>query len=510
MINAVYYPFNIGLSDLANDWGEYWLKRFIKDSARRIPPMSPCAVKVGATVVALFALNVRESPDGVVMGVVPAVTTGTVREGPRITSDGTTWWYIAYNDASTTIGWSAAADPNTMQGYLAVVGPPNGPCIDPTSFDAVADFSITDNPHGVWSYGAYSAFQTTLPLYTVAEQNSGGVTGLDIRNFGGFLAPPYIIHNSSSENIGDQFGDTIPPTLLDLHPTTSQYSVVRWNAPTTGSYSITGRFEGLQHGLPAGTTTDVHVLLNGASIFDDSVSGFGATAPFAGIQSLNANDLLDFVVGYGPGIGDSAQDHDDTGLAATISPVTVVYRNNFDGAVGSEWVPTGTDVTPTGRRFLGQFTGADSVNLTFGTLGPHSHVTVVFDLFVLKSWDGSQVFHPQFGGILGPDAWDLSVTGGPTLLHTTFSNIDQAGLYFSQAYPGAYPGSTNAPRTGAVETNSLGYASFGDSVYHLAFTFAHTGSTLQLVFSSSMVDGTGSDTIDNESWGLDNVGVAIR
>jgi hypothetical protein len=50
--------------------------------------------------------------------------------------------------------------------------------------------------------------------------------------------------------------------------------------------------------------------------------------------------------------------------------------------------------------------------------------------------------------------------------------------------------------------NTLGYAFFGDSIYRLTFTFAHTSDTLALNFSSSLFEGKG---IEDESWGLDNV-----
>jgi hypothetical protein len=69
-----------------------------------------------------------------------------------------------------------------------------------------------------------------------------------------------------------------------------------------------------------------------------------------------------------------------------------------------------------------------------------------------------------------------------------------------QDYP--HPGS--APQSGAAFVNTLGYKFFGDATYHLTFTFAHTGSTMKLTFSSSLFEGKGTD---DESWGLDNVRV---
>ena len=170
----------------------------------------------------------------------------------------------------------------------------------------------------------------------------------------------------------------------------------------------------------------------------------------------------------------------------------VVYAENFEGAVGPEWSNTSTDTTPAGARtFLGRF-GDKTVSLDLTTLPAHSDVTVSFDLFVIETWDGNGDF------CCGPDIFDLSVAGGPTLLHTTFSNV---GDITSQAYPDAYPGGANPSRAGAAENNTLGYyATGGDSVYALCFTFPHTGSALALDFSSLQA-------ISDESWGLDNVKV---
>src|SRR6185369_1342986 len=154
-----------------------------------------------------------------------------------------------------------------------------------------------------------------------------------------------------------------------------------------------------------------------------------------------------------------------------------VYQNDFEGAVGPEWSNNRTETTPLGaRRFLGQFANG-TVSLSLTNLPEHTAITASFDLFIIRSWDGNQ---PIDG-----EEWDLSVGGGPTLLHTTFCNLDilsgiQPGPLTPtrmQAYPSWYPGPDNAPRTGATETNTLGYFFSGfvmDSVYRLNFTFPHT------------------------------------
>jgi len=173
------------------------------------------------------------------------------------------------------------------------------------------------------------------------------------------------------------------------------------------------------------------------------------------------------------------------------------YFNDFEDVLDplTEWSLALTDTTPAGERmFLGQF-GNDAVSLTLPFV-PASNVALSFDLFIIHSWDGHAV------GAGGPDIWDLSVEGGPTLCHTTFATHEPR----LQAYPGTFVAEgvepLNDPHTGAVEINSLGFDDFfgtGD-VYSLSFIFPHTGGELVLRFS-----GSNLQEIGDESWGLDNV-----
>ncbi len=183
------------------------------------------------------------------------------------------------------------------------------------------------------------------------------------------------------------------------------------------------------------------------------------------------------------------------GLAEAKDGQQVVYENDFEKAVGPEWSRQATEITPKKeRRFLGQFCN-DTVQLTLEDLPAHSEITVSFDLLVIRKWDGN---YTQYG----PDFWDLSVTNGPMLLRTTFSN----GKNY-QSYPDVNTDGNNPPHTRAEEINTLGYEWRGkptDSVYKLSFTFAHTDNRLQLNFSAS-----GLERLVNESWGLDNARVCI-
>jgi hypothetical protein len=67
----------------------------------------------------------------------------------------------------------------------------------------------------------------------------------------------------------------------------------------------------------------------------------------------------------------------------------------------------------------------ETITLTLHDLKPHTLVTVAFDLYILKSWDGNNQTY-------GPGRWALRVQNGPTLLDTTFSNNPKTGADLSQ------------------------------------------------------------------------------
>jgi len=173
------------------------------------------------------------------------------------------------------------------------------------------------------------------------------------------------------------------------------------------------------------------------------------------------------------------------------------YHNAFSSTPGVEWSNRTTSTTPIdARAFLGEFSD-ESVTLSLSGLAPHSQMTLSFDLFLMKSWDAAHY---------GPDIVDVTVVGGPTLLHSTFALWSD---YWEQTYPDPYPdGPLHPARTGAVENNTLGYTFEDrpmDCVYHTTYTIPHTASAVQISFSGLNLQG-----VDDESWGLDNVRIQLR
>ena len=289
--------------------------------------------------------------------------------------------------------------------------------------------------------------------------------------------------------VGGQQGRTyLPDYELTTLFAPNEWHHVALVSDNAGS-AITGYFDGVER---FSTQTNPHFPTH----FSDAVIGAG----YLNTPERYWVGLVDEVAIYNRALtnGEIKAIY-DAGNAGKIKPgdEVTVYSNDFEGTVGPEWSNTSLDTTPAGaRRFLGQF-GNGLVTLALGDLPSHTQATVSFDLFIIGSWDGN-------GIPFGPDVWDLSVAGGPTLVHTTFANNPA----LPQSYPSTHPGDDHSPRTGALEDNTLGY-SFGieptDAVYRLSFTFAHSGSSLVLDFS-----GSGLEDLDNESWGLDNVVVRVR
>jgi hypothetical protein len=196
------------------------------------------------------------------------------------------------------------------------------------NYDAAAQFDITNNPStlGPWTYGSETTFNGTFTPYTT----SGTASGI---NFWSTTSLPEVFYNGTGSLVCPGT-PCIPAGQVGLHPGPSgEFSVLRFTAPSTGTYEIASSFSGLD---TVGTTTDVHVLLNpntgicppncntvlfsGAvnSAFSGSTPGVGPSYSDFGLL-LTAGDFIDFAVGYG---SNGNYYYDSTGLKATITTST--------------------------------------------------------------------------------------------------------------------------------------------------------------------------------------------
>lgn len=176
--------------------------------------------------------------------------------------------------------------------------------------DAAADFSLASNPNGVWTYG----WSTTLGGPVTLDLTTA--TSGSIIQWRGDLAGdgnPSLFKNTSGSTVVSGTV-TLAPFQLLMHPGPGgEFSVLRYTATAAGLYSVNAGFIGQDS-----TTTDVHVLLNGVSFYDNTVTGFGNSNAYAGTQSLLVGDTLDVFVGYG---SNGSFYNDSTGVDFRVSAV---------------------------------------------------------------------------------------------------------------------------------------------------------------------------------------------
>lgn len=152
--------------------------------------------------------------------------------------------------------------------------------------DVTSDFGTgATNPNGNWSYGYFAtSLSDPLTLYTIQSVTSNDIVWSAPQSAGQLGTPAAWLHTGPPAN-GINTGE------FGLHPGPTEISVARFTVPTGwgGVADVTGSFGQGDIGAVRG-----HVLLNGVSLFDQSMS---TTTPFSMLGiTLNAGDTLDFAV----------------------------------------------------------------------------------------------------------------------------------------------------------------------------------------------------------------------
>ncbi len=177
------------------------------------------------------------------------------------------------------------------------------------------------------------------------------------------------------------------------------------------------------------------------------------------------------------------------------------YWNEFQKAesVGAGWSRRETYALPGSKNvLLGRF-GNEPVTLTLTGMPEHRFVRLYFELHTLSSWYGNSAQG-------GPDLWEARIEDGPRLVCASFTNSTLRAL---QSYPLPF-GLGETVRTAAgfrvrAEIPYVEGRTWGEHVvYPMCFTVPHTAAELRLEFT-----GIGLGKIEDGSWALDNVGVAL-
>jgi hypothetical protein len=180
----------------------------------------------------------------------------------------------------------------------------------------------------------------------------------------------------------------------------------------------------------------------------------------------------------------------DSGMAAPLNPGTATLTGvqGFSGlgSVGNTF----------GGQFLRSATG-NVVTLTLNDLPTHTQISVDFLLAAIDSLDGTGTF---------PSGDFLKITlDGATIFRESFAN----------ALPSQIQSYVPAAGVELARHVDLGFGGPGsyytDSAYHLGADpalhhLAHTGAVATFTFQ---IEGEGIQSLDDESWAMDNLRVSV-
>jgi len=190
------------------------------------------------------------------------------------------------------------------------------------TWDPITQWSpATNTTAGRWEYGTSTVFGGPVTLF---EQHAASASpAYDWWSHDAAFNGPVVGFNATGGTLTLTAPIDIvwPAEAVLVAPggkgTTPRISFVRWIAPATGSYNITGHFSDLQ-----AATTDMRILNNTAPIFSAAFASSAAhkgDAPFALTNVLvPAGAPIDFAVDSGGNDG-----NDVLGLVASIRPADV-------------------------------------------------------------------------------------------------------------------------------------------------------------------------------------------
>lgn len=165
-------------------------------------------------------------------------------------------------------------------------------------WNAVTDWSATSNPGPVWSYGSADTFGGFIALTGHAARCDGVNVTVDCwyHNTSTTTNSAVIYHNSSNTTQSNPSFSISDSTLVE-GVQTANYGVVRWTAPTNGTFNVSGFFQEYMNGLSFGETNGQYVLVNGVPVFTFVPTGqqFTQSHPFDFSVLLTAGNTVDFV-----------------------------------------------------------------------------------------------------------------------------------------------------------------------------------------------------------------------
>lgn len=260
-----------------------------------------------------------------------------------------------------------------------------------------ADYSLTDNPNGVWSYGYFDTLNNfTLYEYCGTSNDGAGNVSAGWRapsdwdthgNLAFNYGPNAITGWTSYREVGEIAGG--PPSII------GEKAGARWTAPYTALFRFHVKFIG-KSTKPAGTTVDTYLIHNTENIKTGRVAGFVGRAANNFSDAYGENPVVEWIEDFTVNAGETvsfAFDHgidatnsaDACGLTVEITPLSnvslvqgIVVDANTSVALEGAEITIGDDTAVTkanGTYLLVTDPGTHTMTVTMG--GYDTYTTTV-------------------------------------------------------------------------------------------------------------------------------------
>ena len=247
-------------------------------------------------------------------------------------------------------------------------------------YNAVAEFSVTPRtPTSIWHYGktsgptsnVFEAFPDTNTYAPCSGTPGSGTAFQEWRNNSAAL-PQLGLNVSGSIFVCGTL--RVPTDAIYLHPgPDGSRAVLRWRAPSDGTYQVGGVFQGLD----STGSRDVYIFVNGTAIWSTTpiVNGL-EQKPFDLTVPMLAGEFIDFHVGANGG-----SNYDATGLSVSIrQPVTACATAPADirANIPAENSPIDVQSVNTRASLVGdaKYTNAGKVGRAFEFDGNGDYVRI--------------------------------------------------------------------------------------------------------------------------------------
>ncbi len=184
----------------------------------------------------------------------------------------------------------------------------------------------------------------------------------------------------------------------------------------------------------------------------------------------------------------------------------MVYNNNFK--TGSSDKLTGAILYKNNGEYLIGRYNKGGFTIELDNLPTHQAIEIIAEPRFHDSWDGNN----NYGGIDGPDIWNINMDG-TTVLNATFSNTPCNAIYcLYQSYPAEYGMINNPPKTGAnMDVAGICHMAdvFRTSIYKINKTIKHSGSKVRINFRDLLVQKNVADQMCDESWSMGGLMIKV-